>query len=654
MALRQWFRPPRHVLTIFLSVAVVSAGALGWLAWLLVEQDRALEVQRRQERLEQAADRATAVMQGALADLELQLNSNSARTSESPPGVVIVITDPTGIVVRPDGGLLYYPEPGQAPESPTAPFVQAERAEFARRDLVVAGSLYAALASGADTPVRARALAGLARVHRKGQRPDAALAAYDELAEMSGVRVAGLPPGLIARTGRARVLEETGRTSELRDEAAQLDQALRRGRWRLTKSQYQFYSAEALRWLGQPEPERDTADPEAVALADAVQWLWDERPWEDGPSPEPASRRLVQIGGTPVLAVWNTSPEGLRVGVAGPSYLASLGREAIPDSDLQWTLSDPAGRVVLGEPSLSRPAVRTAAASRLPWGLQVYSAADPDLSATSPRQGLLLWVLVLLTVVWVTGAYFIVRAIARELAVEQLQSDFVAGVSHEFRSPLSALCQIAEMLVSDRLVSEDLRRQSYVVLAREADRLRRLVEGLLDFGRSEANGAVYHFEPLDIGSFLETLVAEFTARVAATGHTIELSLPAVTTYVRGDRDALSRAIWNLLDNAVKYSPDCHTVWLDVAQDQDRVSVTVRDHGLGVPADEQRAIFERFVRGADAKARRIKGTGVGLAMVQRITEAHGGEIRLTSQPGQGSRFTMILRTSDVLEAAGGVA
>ncbi len=80
-------------------------------------------------------------------------------------------------------------------------------------------------------------------------------------------------------------------------------------------------------------------------------------------------------------------------------------------------------------------------------------------------------------------------------------------------------------------------------------------------------------------------------------------------------------------------------------DQDRVSLTVRDQGLGIPAGEQRAIFERFVRGAESKTRRIKGTGVGLAMVQRIAEAHGGEIRLTSQPGRGSRFTMILRTSD---------
>ena len=656
MAFREWFRPPRHVLTIFLGVAVVSAGALGWLSWLLVAQDRALDVQRRQARLEQAADRATAVMQGALADLELQLTSSSARTSALPPGVMIVIGGPTGVidVVRPDGALLHYPEPKQVPEPPTAPFVEAEQAEFARRDLVVAGSLYAALASSADPAVRAGALAGLARVRRKEQHPDAALAAYNELEELSGVHVAGLPAGLVALTGRARVLEDTGRTSDLRDEAAQLDRELSGGRWQLTKSQYQFYSAEALRWLGQQEPEMDAADREAVALADAVQWLWEERPWENGPSPEPAARRLVQLEGMPVLVVWNASAEGLRAGVAGPSYLAALGREAVPDGGLEWTLSDPAGRVVLGTPSLSPLAVRSAAASRLPWSFQVYAAAGTDLSPTSPRQGLLVWVLVLLAVVWVTGAGFIVRAMSRELAVERLQSDFVAGVSHEFRSPLSSLSQIAEMLVSDRFASEDLRRQSYGVLARETDRLRRLVEGLLDFGRFSTGGADYHFEPLEMGPFLETLVGEFRSRATATHHTIELALPSEATYIRGDRDALSRAIWNLLDNAVKYSPECPTVWLDVARDQDRVSITVRDQGLGIPADEQRAIFERFVRGAESKARRIKGTGVGLAMVQRIAEAHGGEVRLTSQPGQGSRFTMILRTPDALETAGGVA
>ena len=112
-------------------------------------------------------------------------------------------------------------------------------------------------------------------------------------------------------------------------------------------------------------------------------------------------------------------------------------------------------------------------------------------------------------------------------------------------------------------------------------------------------------------------------------------------HVQADREALSRAIWNLLDNAVKYSPDCRTVWVELECDPQRVAIGVRDHGLGIPVHEQREIFEKFVRGADSKARRIKGTGIGLAMVRHIVQAHGGEILLVSQPGEGSRFTVSL-------------
>lgn len=651
MTFREWFRPPRHVLTIFLCVATVSAAALGWLSWLLLEQDGALDVQRRQERMEQAADHAMTVMQGALTNFKLRLTSFSTRTLP-PPGVVIINSSSTGVIeaIRPNGGLLYYPEPKHALDLPGAEFIEAAQAEFGRRNLEEAVNLYTALATNTDPAVRTAALAGLGRVLRKSQQPDVALAAYDELAGLTGVKVAGLPPGLIAREGRARVFENVGRTSELLDEAAQFDEDLRSGRWQLTKSQYQFYLAETLRWLGQPDSEMDTAHREAVALANAVQWLWEERPWEG----ELSAQRLVQIGDVPVLTIWNTSAEGLSVGVAGPVYLAALGREAIPGDEFEWVLSDPAGRVMLGESSLLPSAVRTAAVSKLPWSFQVYFATDSDLFLSSPRLSLLVWVLVLLAAVWVTGAYFIVRAIIRELEVERLQSDFVAGISHEFRSPLASMCQIAEMLVSDRFESENLRRRSYDVLAREADRLRRLVEGLLDFGRFEESGAVYHFEPLDLGLLLKTLVAEFAGRATATGPTIELSLPVETTYICGDREALSSAIWNLLDNAVKYSPECHTVWLDVEPEHDQVFITVRDQGLGIPSEEQSTIFERFVRGTESKARRIKGTGVGLAIVQRIAVAHGAEIRLISQPGQGSRFTMILKKSARPEAAGGAA
>lgn len=108
-----------------------------------------------------------------------------------------------------------------------------------------------------------------------------------------------------------------------------------------------------------------------------------------------------------------------------------------------------------------------------------------------------------------------------------------------------------------------------------------------------------------------------------------------------DREALGRALWNLLDNAVKYSPECRTVWVDVAQSRKELTIQVRDHGVGMQPDEQREIFKNFVRGAAAQAAGVKGTGIGLATVDHIVRAHGGEVRVESEPGRGSAFSIVL-------------
>ena len=143
-------------------------------------------------------------------------------------------------------------------------------------------------------------------------------------------------------------------------------------------------------------------------------------------------------------------------------------------------------------------------------------------------------------------------------------------------------------------------------------------------------------------------MADFQERVAQDGYRIELTGASDAVTARADREALARALWNLLDNAVKYSPECRTVWVEMSRQSDQISIEVEDQGIGIPIAEQREIFDRFVRGGDSKARRISGTGIGLAMVREIVRAHGGEILLTSEPGRGSRFTVVLRT------AGGVA
>jgi signal transduction histidine kinase len=199
---------------------------------------------------------------------------------------------------------------------------------------------------------------------------------------------------------------------------------------------------------------------------------------------------------------------------------------------------------------------------------------------------------------------------------------------------------MTELLSTDAVLAEDRRRQYYGVMSRETERLHRLVEGLLAFGRMEARGSETHFETVDPVELAESAVAEFQPGA----HRVELTTNGVkprSTAIRANREALSRAIRNLLENAVKYSPNAPAVQVHLERKGDRLAIRVHDDGFGIPAAEQKRIFDKFVRGAASKALNVPGTGIGLAMTQQIVRAHGGEIQLESEPGRGTTFTIEL-------------
>ena len=235
------------------------------------------------------------------------------------------------------------------------------------------------------------------------------------------------------------------------------------------------------------------------------------------------------------------------------------------------------------------------------------------------------------------GAVFVFRAIRSQLAVSRLQTDFLYALSHEMRTPLTSICQLTESLATGRTPSEARRQTYYEVLHRESETLVRLVERLLDFGRVEAGVLEYRFEVLDAGEVIGQVVGEFQQRVADLGFSIELDNQAAGCLIRADRDALSRSLWNLLDNAVKHSPDCKMVWVEAARDGERLLIKVRDKGVGIPKRDQKRIFNFFVRAQSSTSIQAKGTGLGLAIVDILIQAHGGRVRVESAPGQGSTF-----------------
>jgi signal transduction histidine kinase len=635
---KKWLQPPRRVLTSFLAVVIACLGALAWFAYRILDQDRALESQRIQEQLELAADLAAANLTQKLSDLEKALDV-APGDARLPEGSILIVAGAQKLDVYGRQPLLFCPVLHATREVSSDTLHRAELIEFQQNDPVGAAALFREESRSRDPELRAAALVRLGRSLRKAGQIQEALAAYSELAALDSTPVSGLPAGLVAREARCSLFEASARHDDLRREAAVFLGDLESGRWRLTRSAYEFRAAEARRWLGNGTAPTQPAD--ALAISDAVENLTEQ--WLR--NPEDSTGRVVHMAHSDsVLLAWRATPDRFLAVAAGPRYLSSLWSGALPDKRIRFAITDTQGRTIFGllpEPS-ARSALRAAAVTGLPWTIHVASVDLTEVVAGfAARRRLLLGSLLVLAVLLMTSSYFIVRAMTRELAVARLQSDFVASVSHEFRSPLTSMRQLSSMLVQGRLASEEQRQRSYELLAGESERLERLVEGLLDFGLIEAGETRYRLESVEAGDLVRDIVAAFQRTVSAKGYRVELALPADLLRIQADRDALGRALWNLLDNAVKYSLDNRTVRVEMEVQGDRLAIGVRDQGMGIPATEQKSIFQKFVRGENSRQAGIKGAGLGLAMVQHIVAAHGGEIRLESVPGKGSRFTIVI-------------
>ena len=230
--------------------------------------------------------------------------------------------------------------------------------------------------------------------------------------------------------------------------------------------------------------------------------------------------------------------------------------------------------------------------------------------------------------------------ITRYREAEELKSTFISVISHELKTPVSLIKGYAGTLARDDVVHDpDFVRESAEIIVEEADRLTELIDNLLDASRIQAGALSLNLQPLDLASLARKTAKRFGSQT--DHHQIVLQLPDNLPLVLADERRLRQVFDNLINNAIKYSPDGGKIVIGAQASDDYVLVFVQDEGIGIPEEDQEAVFDSFYRVDSSLKRNTQGAGLGLFLVRAIVQAMGGDIRVESEPGKGSAFIFTL-------------
>lgn len=236
------------------------------------------------------------------------------------------------------------------------------------------------------------------------------------------------------------------------------------------------------------------------------------------------------------------------------------------------------------------------------------------------------------------GYLFVFRNRTEEEKVDEMKNEFISIVSHELRTPLSSILGFMEILLYRNLNPEKQKKYMNTVYE-ESKRLSKLINDFLDLQRIESGHQEYHFSPIDLVKLCRETVEQWQGQ---QDHKIRLHLPNAECLIKADRDRIKQVLHNLLSNAMKYSPGKDIVDLHILRENGNIVVSVQDYGLGIPEEAKEKLFSKFYRVDNSDRRKIGGTGLGLAIAKEIVEIHNGQLAFSSQLGEGTTFTMIMK------------
>ena len=280
-------------------------------------------------------------------------------------------------------------------------------------------------------------------------------------------------------------------------------------------------------------------------------------------------------------------------------------------------------------------------------GLRVDLGNDRATQAQSWNPQRWFYSLALLLVLSVTsfGAYLLWLDVRRESRLAEMRSQFVSSVSHELKTPLTAMRMFAETLRLGRSPDQQTQAEYLDTIINESERLTRLLNNVLDFSKIEQGKKAYQLVPTPLPEVIHTAARALEYPLAQQGFDLRLDVEDNLPVVNADGDALQQAILNLLTNAMKYSGARREIDLRLQRQNGQAVIQVTDYGVGIAREEHASIFENFYRVLTPESKLIPGTGLGLTLVAHVAKAHGGSVEVQSAPGEGSTFSIYLPLID---------
>jgi two-component system phosphate regulon sensor histidine kinase PhoR len=271
-------------------------------------------------------------------------------------------------------------------------------------------------------------------------------------------------------------------------------------------------------------------------------------------------------------------------------------------------------------------------------GIELKDITIADLTKERVKRNLI--INGLMDIILLSGAWIIFRNVKKQVELSQLKNDFVSNVSHEIRTPLALITMYIETLEMGRVKNEEKIKEYYTIILNETTRLSGIVNRILNFSQIEGNKRKYFLSATDLNEIVENAALTLRYSLETKGFTYIFEPGKNLPSILADREAITDAFVNLVDNAIKYSPMIKEISVRTYSNAEYIHLEVEDHGLGISEKDQKYIFDKFYRVTETNlANKVKGSGLGLAIVKHIMDSHEGKIYLKSTPGSGSMFRL---------------